>query len=141
MTNNDNRIHIRLMTLYTFLCEFILAPYQDATFRETNRQSVEYIECCWNVNILKEIGIPLNRLRFLLATQRSCHDAIASDDNHINISGQVPIRINFKCAYPLQLRQLLLHFDAVALLEAHLCQRISGCMQLEILLAFIQEYV
>ena len=62
MTNNDDGIHMRLMTLYTFLCTFILGPYQDAAFREGNRQSVEYIERCWNVNILKTIGIPLNSL-------------------------------------------------------------------------------
>jgi len=73
------------------------------------------------------------QIGFLLATQRSCQNAITSDDNHINISWQA---LNFECAYPLQLH---LHLDAVALLEAHLRQRISECMQLEILLAFTRE--
>jgi hypothetical protein len=62
MTNNDDGIHMRLMTLYIFLCGFILAPYQDTAFHEGNKQSVEYIEGFWNVNILKTIGILLNSL-------------------------------------------------------------------------------
>ena len=62
MTSNDDGIHIQSMFLYIFFCAFLLVPDQDAAPREGNRQSVEYIERCWNINILKTIGIPLNSL-------------------------------------------------------------------------------